>query len=160
MEMPVLSMTLFLFACFPFLVGSFAYLFGTLLLKKLYPEKIYPSQLIFFSTLYIICTPPFTIYVGWASCFEQFIANTAGLLSGYILYSSIKYQNDRITISFLAAALSILFGVVSLFTYQNGFGCFLIPFALHLIKAPQTFPENTYWNWFLSFYLCGLLFII
>ena len=110
-----------------------------LITKKIVSRENLPHQLILFSTLYIICTPPFTIYVGWASCFEQFIANTAGLLSGYILYSSIKYQNDRITISFLAAALSILFGVVSLFTYQNGFGCFLIPFALHLIKAPQSF---------------------
>ena len=31
----------------------------------------------------------------------------------------------------------MLFGVVSLFTYQNGFGCFLIPFLVYLIAKPQ-----------------------
>jgi len=31
----------------------------------------------------------------------------------------------------------LLAGLVSLFTYQNGFGCFLIPFALHLISSTR-----------------------
>lgn len=110
-----------------------------LITRKIVLNENLPRPLIFFSTLYLICTPPFAIYVGWASCFEQFIANTAGLISGYILYSSIKYQDDRISVSFLPVVFSIAFGLVSLFTYQNGFGCFLIPFLLHLVTTPKSF---------------------
>jgi hypothetical protein len=109
------------------------------ILKKMVSKENLPGQLTLFATLYIICTLPFTIYVGWASCFEQFIANTTGLISGFVLYSSIKYRDDRIVVPFLAIATSVLFGVISLFTYQNGFGCFLTPFLLLLITRPKSF---------------------
>src|SRR5438034_533686 len=81
-----------------------------------------------FSVLYLICTPAFSICVGWAGCMELFIANTTGLISGYILYSSIRNKNRKIYISPLAMAGAALFGIISLFTYQNGFGCFFLPF--------------------------------
>ena len=68
------------------------------IIRKVITKEKLPALLVFFSILYLICSPPFSIYVQWASCLEHFIANTAGLLSGYILYSSIKYQNERITI--------------------------------------------------------------
>lgn len=110
-----------------------------LITRKIVVKENLPRPLIFFSTLYLICTPPFAIYVGWASCFEEFIANSAGLISGYILYSSIKYQDDRVSVSFLPVAFSMAFGVISLFTYQNGFGCFLVPFLLHLVTTPKSF---------------------
>jgi hypothetical protein len=109
------------------------------IIRKVVIKEGLPTLLIFFSVLYLNCTPPFSIYVSWASCLQQFIADTTGLLSGYILYSSLKYQNNRLTISSLAVTGSMLFGIISLFTYQNGFGCFLLPFLLHLIARPKTF---------------------
>jgi hypothetical protein len=75
--------------------------------------------------------------VQWASCLEHFIANTAGLLSGYLLYSSFRDRNEKITLPILGAAGSILFGVVSLFTYQNGFGSFFLPFIIYLAAKPK-----------------------
>ena len=107
------------------------------IIRKVITKEKLPALLVFFSILYLLCSPPFSIYVQWASCLEHFIANTAGLLSGYILYSSIKYQNERITIPFLAAAFSVVLGVISLFTYQNGFGSFFLPFIIYLATKPK-----------------------
>jgi hypothetical protein len=113
------------------------------IIKKIVSREKLPGQLVFFSTLYLICTPPFSVYVGWASCFEHFMANTAGLVSGFLFYSSINYQhknqNKRSSIPFFLIAFSLLFGVISLFIYQNGFGCFLFPFLLHVITNPKRF---------------------
>src|SRR5258708_37155359 len=36
-----------------------------------------------------------------------------------------------------AIGWTLLFGVISLFTYQNGFGCFLLPFLLHIISKKE-----------------------
>jgi hypothetical protein len=79
-------------------------------------------RLPFYSLLYLVVCPPFTISVSWASVMELFIANTAGLTAGYIFYANRGP---------LAIALSVPLGLVSLFTYQHGFGCFLVPFILH-----------------------------
>ena len=109
--------------------------------KKIVSKQNLPGQLAFFSTLYMICSPPFAICVGWSSCFEEFIANTAGFISGYILYSSIKYEGERIVVPTLAIVFSVIVGVISLFTYQNGFGCFLIPFLFAIITRPTVFRK-------------------
>jgi len=122
------------------------------IIKKIVTRERLHEILSFFSVLYLICTPSFSIYVSWASCLELFIANTAGLLSGYILYSSIRQENEKIYIPPLAIACSVLFGVISLFTYQNGFGCFLLPFLLHLITKPKNFK-------IIFFGIAGCLFI-
>src|SRR4030095_3615024 len=107
------------------------------IVKKIVTREQLPTLLIFFSVLYLICTPPFSIYVSWAACLELFIANTAGLISGYIVYSFIAYRNNRVGLTLIAIVTSILFGLISLFTYQNGFGCFLLPFLLHLLAKPK-----------------------
>jgi hypothetical protein len=106
------------------------------IIKKVVNREKLPALLPFFSVLYLICSPPFTISVAWASCLELFLANTAGLLSGYFLYSSIKYENNRIAVTAKWMVLAVIFGVISLFTYQNGFGCFFLPFVLYLLANP------------------------
>jgi hypothetical protein len=70
---------------------------------------------------------------------ELFIANTASLISGYFLYSSINHETGRINKPAIMIPGSVLFGIISLFTYQSGFGCFLLPFLLHLITRPKEF---------------------
>jgi len=101
-------------------------------------EKL-SSLLVFFSVLYLICTPPFSMYVSWASCLELFIANTAGLVSGYSLYSSLHWNGSKIKIGVIGPLVCVVFGIVSLFTYQNGFGCFFLPFLLNLISNRKNF---------------------
>ena len=107
--------------------------------KKIVTKEKLPALLTVFSVLYLICTPPLSIYVGWTACLELFIANTAGLLSGYLLYAYMQAESGRINKPVLAITGSALLGVISLFTYQNGFGCFLLPFLLHLITRPKKF---------------------
>lgn len=109
------------------------------IIKRIVVREKLPSLLIFFSVLYLISTPPFSMYVSWASCLEQFIASTAGLVSGFILYSSFAFKEVRMKVSVIGLAASVLFGIISLFTYQNGFGCFLLPFLLHLVSKPKNF---------------------
>src|SRR3990170_3996149 len=53
--------------------------------KQIVKKEKLPEILAFFGTLYLVCTPQFSVYVSWASCLELFIANTSGLLSGYFL---------------------------------------------------------------------------
>jgi hypothetical protein len=126
--------TIRLFSFFGWLVCVPAWYF---VIKKVTAKEKLPELLVFFSILYLICSPPFSIYVQWASCHEHFIANTSGLLSGYILYSSARYENNKPAIPFLALAASIILGVISLLTYQNGFGSFFLPFVIHLAAKPK-----------------------
>ena len=113
------------------------------ILKEINRKEDLPKQLSFFSVLYMIAMPPFTIYVSWASCMELFLANTCGLLSGYFLYSGICSGNKAIGISTKAVLLSILFGFISLSTYQTGFGCFILPFVLHLLSKKKV--TRSFW---------------
>lgn len=108
-----------------------------LIIKKMVSKEKLPGLIVFFSILYLICSPSFSIYAQWASCLEHFIANTSGLLSGYILYSSFRDQGEKIIEPVLGAAGCILFGVISLFTYQNGFGSFFLPFVIYLAAKPK-----------------------
>ncbi|TMI83628.1 MAG: hypothetical protein E6H10_07535 [Bacteroidetes bacterium] len=107
------------------------------IIKKIVTKERLPALLIVSSVVYLICTPPFSICVRWASCLELFIANTAGLLSGYILYASIDVESEKIGKRLVAITGSAVLGLISLFTYQNGFGCFLLPFLLHLVSRPN-----------------------
>jgi hypothetical protein len=109
------------------------------IIKNVVIKEKLPHQLIFFSVLYIVCMPSFTIYVSWASCMEQFIANTAGLISGFFLYTFLKNEKKKISVSVLFVTASVLFGIISTFTYQNGFGCFLLPFLMNLISKPKNY---------------------
>ncbi|HWK07786.1 MAG TPA: hypothetical protein VNS58_29340 [Puia sp.] len=114
-----------------------------LILTRVCQKEELPRLLPFFTVLYLVCCPPFCVYVSWASCMELFIANTSGLLAGYTLYSQIKFLptagsvHKRMELSAMAVGWTLLFGVVSLFTYQNGFGCFLLPFLLHAIAKRE-----------------------
>jgi len=107
------------------------------IIKKIVTKERLPALLIVSSVVYLICTPPFSICVRWASCLELFMANTAGLLSGYILYASIDVESEKIGKRLVAITGSAVLGLISLFTYQNGFGCFLLPFLLHLVSRPN-----------------------
>ena len=90
-----------------------------------------PPQLPFFFVLFLVCSLPFSISIQWASCMELFIANTCGLLAGYFVY---RYDRR----GWLPA---LLLGLISLFFYQNGFGCYLFPFFLSIV-ARQEFDRK------------------
>lgn len=106
-------------------------------IKTIVQKEKLPAHLTFFSLVYLVTMPPFALYISWASAMEMFLANTAGLLSGYILYSGMRYNSGNFSISYKHVLFSVIAGCISLFTYQNGFGCFLLPFVLQLIAAPK-----------------------
>jgi hypothetical protein len=126
-----------------------------LVIKKVITREKLPQSLVFFSTLYLVCTPSFSIQVSWATLVGLFIANTSGLLSGYFLYAAMNFENQKIQRPVITIGISILFGVISLFTYQNGFGCFLLPFLLHLISRPRSFRIL-----FIAIGICLLIYVI
>jgi len=91
--------------------------------------------------VYLISMPSFAISIGWAACLEMFIASTSGLLAGHFIYAHIKYDDVRLQIGTAPIVLSIVAGIVSLFTYQNGFGCFFIPFFIHFVATKKISRE-------------------
>jgi len=103
------------------------------IIRKIVLENKLPFLLVSLSCLYLVCMPSFAIYIGWAACLQMSIAYTAGLVSGYILHTAVKYENGKITLLPFSMIISCIFGIVSLFTYQNGFGCFFIPFFIQFI---------------------------
>ena len=114
----------------------------TILTRVCRKEEL-PPFLPFFTVLYLIVCPPFCVSVSWASCMELFIANTSGLVAGYALYSQIRFvpvpgtTHKKMELPARGVVLTLLFGVISLFTYQNGFGCFLLPFLLQAIAKKE-----------------------
>jgi hypothetical protein len=90
-------------------------------------EEGLPASLPFFATLFLVCSLPFGVSVQWAACMELFLANTCGLLAGYLVY---RYEKR----GWLPA---LVLGLISLFFYQNGFGCYLLPFFLQLIARQK-----------------------
>jgi len=89
----------------------------------------------FFTCLYLVTSLPFAVSVQWATCMELSLGNTAGLLSGAVLYFNIRSKEKLMAVPVVGALVTAGWGQLSLFTYQSCFGCFLIPFLLHYISA-------------------------
>ena len=107
------------------------------ILKDCLVKNALPVVLLPLAMVYLVCMPPFSIYIGWATCSEMFIACTAGLLSGYAMYKGVQYKDGQVRVAVAAAIPAFIAGMISLFTYQNGFGCFFIPFFIQLIAGKQ-----------------------
>ena len=107
-------------------------------IKRMAAEGPGYEYLPFFTCLYLVTSLPFSITIQWASCIELPIANTAALLSGAIWYTGIRNKDKLWSIPVGAALGSVAAGLISLFSYQSGFGCFLIPFVFHYISAYTT----------------------
>src|SRR5581483_1393426 len=97
--------------------------------KSIAKEQAY-EWLPFFTCLYLVTSLPFAISVQWASCLELFLANTTGLLSGFLILKAIRFTDNKFRIAPLPAISGLAAGVVSMFTYQTATGCFLIPFLV------------------------------
>lgn len=89
----------------------------------------------FFTCLYLVTSLPFAVTIQWATCMELSIGNTAGLLSGAIWYLKIRDKEKLADIPVGAGLEALAMGLISLFTYQSCFACFLIPFLFHYISA-------------------------
>ncbi|OQP54456.1 hypothetical protein [Niastella populi] len=113
-------------------------------LKRMAAEGPGYEYLPFFTCLYLVTSLPFSISIQWASCIELPIANTAALLSGAIWYTGIRNKDKLWSIPVGAAMGSVVAGLISLFSYQNGFGCFLIPFVFHYISAYTTRKDQVF----------------
>lgn len=90
------------------------------------------NRVVLIGAVYIACSPFVAITIGWGgTCFAFWIAYTAGLLGGHILYTQLIKHKRFLSIPIHIQLLVLLMGLVSLFTYQIGIGMFLIPFLLH-----------------------------
>lgn len=107
-------------------------------LKRIVVNSPGYEYLPFFTCLYLVTSLTFSVTVQWATCMELSIANTAGLLCGAIWYLSIRDKEKFMAIPVGAALGAAVAGVVSLLSYQSGFGCFLVPFLFHYISAYTT----------------------
>jgi hypothetical protein len=104
-----------------------------IILKQLVKEKPAYYYLPFFTVLYLVTSLPFSVSIHWSVCLELFFANTMGLVSGFLAYQCVSFTGKRIKIKPVAACMAVITGVLSLFTYQSGFCCFVIPFLIHLL---------------------------
>jgi hypothetical protein len=95
----------------------------------------------FFTCLYLVTSLPFSITVQWTSCMQLSIANTAALLSGAVWYVSIRDKEKVWAIPAGAALGTVVLALLSMFSYQSAFGCFLIPFVFHYVSAYTTRKE-------------------
>jgi hypothetical protein len=103
-------------------------------IKRLAAKLPAYEYLPFFTCLYLITSLPFAVSVQWATCMELSVGNTAGLLSGAVLYFGIR-DKERFSVVPLTAALGAgVLAQLSLFTYQSCFGCFLLPFLFHYVS--------------------------
>ncbi|HUP13641.1 MAG TPA: hypothetical protein VM187_15575, partial [Niastella sp.] len=91
-----------------------------------------------FTCLYLVTSMPFAISVQWASCLELPLSNTAGLLSGAILYLSIRDKEKWLEVPLGAALGALVAAMISLSSYQSSFACYLIPFLFHYVSAYAT----------------------
>lgn len=94
------------------------------------------------SSVYGVCSISVCIYIGWASCFEIFLAIFFGLLSTHILFKGLNKNQDEIRLSNSVMLGSVLAGLASLFLYQPAFGIFLLPFFLAYVKNKKTRPTR------------------
>jgi hypothetical protein len=90
--------------------------------------------------LFTACCVPVCIYIGWAVCMQIFLGVLAGLMSGYVLFGDLYRQKEKIRFSAKGVVGSLLFGIISLFIYQNSFGIFLIPFFLFYLQGRKAKP--------------------
>ncbi len=97
-------------------------------LVRITREEKLPEQLPFFAVLFLVTSLPFGIAVQWASCMELPIANTCGLLAGYLVY---RYD-------WRGWLPAMLLGLIATFFYQNALCCFILPFFLQLIARRKT----------------------
>jgi hypothetical protein len=132
-----------------------------IVIKRVVAKEPAYAYLPFFTCLYLVTSLGFSISIQWASCLELFLANTAGLLSGAVLYQAIRFEDNRWRIAIGAAIGSLVLGVISLFTYQNGFGCFLIPFLLHFIARHTTKKDQVFMiGMIVHFLVYGVYFLL
>jgi hypothetical protein len=89
------------------------------------------------------------------------IANTAGLLSGGIWYTGCINREKFRNIPLPAALGAMVAGLISLFAYQSGFGCFVIPFLLHYISS-YTIRKDAVFGKGMAFYfgMFALYFVL
>jgi hypothetical protein len=116
------------------------------------------KRYIFLTTVFITCCIPVAIYIGWASCIQLFIGICAGLLSGHFLLISLL-KNPKLPAGM--TILCIITGFISLGTYQNTFGMFLLPFLIYYLQEQKSKPARIVTTGIVSYcIIVGLYFLI
>lgn len=114
-----------------------------------------PELVINFSSIFLACSLPVAIYIGWASCLEVFIGFAAAILSGHLLFMQLAGQKEQASVSPPKILLIAFLGLISLFVYQNCFGCFLLPFGYYFFFVSRKIDKKLIIA--ISFYLVILI---
>lgn len=85
--------------------------------------------------LFVICSAPVAIYIGWASCMELCLAIAAALLAGHVLFTALLKSGEGLKLSAATILMTLALGITSLFFYQTAYGAFLLPFFLYFVKT-------------------------
>lgn len=109
------------------------------------------------TTVFIACCIPAAIYIGWTSCIQLFIGICASLLSGHFLFTSLFKERKLSAGTILLCTTT---GIISLSTYQNTFGLFLLPFFIYYIQSQKSKPARTVITGIVSYCLIISLYFL
>ena len=128
-------------------------------IKQVIEQNNLPTKITPLAMFFLICMPPFAITIGWACCFQLFIACTGGLLSGYVMYLALQKRSATGHVHVGLFTASLLAGLVSLFTYQSGFGCFIIPFFISFLSRKK-FDTNSFAAFAGYLVICAIYYVL
>ena len=128
--------------------------------KKLFSDLGINSGVWALSVLFIPCSLSSAVYIGWASCAEIFTATLAAFLSGYFLFNKVNSKEAYLQVPTGALLLSLLFALVSLFTYQTAFGFFLLPFFLCYVQRKTAKPDRAVLIGVMFYLLCYVVYYL
>ncbi|WP_205514373.1 hypothetical protein [Longitalea arenae] len=129
-----------------------------IILKKGVAKEPAYQYLPFFTCLYLVTSLPFGVTIQWASCLELWLANTSGLAAGALVYNAVQFNGKKIRIRSIHALAGLILGIISLFTYQTGLGCLLIPFLLHYISPHSSNKDRVIIAGMICFFLVYALY--
>jgi len=121
------------------------------IISKICNKNGFSKALVLLFMVYLITMPPFIIYIGWSACMQMFIACTSALVAGNILYNDINCISVTEKMSSFKILIIFCLGLIALFTYQNCYGCFFIPFFIHFISEKK-FSKRIYIGMFFSLF--------
>jgi hypothetical protein len=119
-----------------------------------------PLWVLNFSSIFLACSLPVAISIGWASCLEMFIGFAAAILSGNFLFMQFTDPVKHRGLSFSKTFAAVLLGVVSLFIYQNCFACCLVPFGYYFFFVSRKIDKTLVGGIAGYFFILAIYFVL
>ncbi|MGC4036540.1 MAG: hypothetical protein QM764_11305 [Chitinophagaceae bacterium] len=136
-------------------VFAWQYIFR-LLAQRLNIEK----RLVQLTGIFIICSIPVSICIGWTACMQLFIGSLMALVSSHLWDRFMYGMNRDKKLFFFFPIGSLVAGVTSLFFYQSSFGLFLLPFFLQYLKSDTLLPGKTVMKTVLFYFIVYIFYYL